>query len=115
MPSGAPQARRIEHRFAGGDANPYLLIAAVLGAAFTGIQDGADPGTAITGNAYDQDLPQTPATWAEAIDQFATDPLTRRIFDQVLIDNMVMTKRQEARLMADLSPVDQTRVYLDTV
>ncbi|MEO9822541.1 MAG: glutamine synthetase family protein [Paracoccaceae bacterium] len=115
VPSGVPQARRIEHRFAGGDANPYLLIAAVLGAAFTGLQDGVVPGPAITGNAYDQDLPQTPETWAKAIDQFDTDPLALRIFGQTLIDNLVLTKRQEIHLMADLSQAEQMRVYLDSV
>ena len=33
IPSGAPMARRIENRVAGGAANPYLLLAAMLGAA----------------------------------------------------------------------------------
>ena len=32
IPGGAPGARRIEHRVAGADANPYLVMAAVLGA-----------------------------------------------------------------------------------
>ena len=33
IPSGAPIARRIEHRVVGDAANPYLLLAAMLGAA----------------------------------------------------------------------------------
>ena len=32
VPAGPPAARRIEHRVAGGDINPYLLVTAVLGA-----------------------------------------------------------------------------------
>ncbi|MGA0923476.1 MAG: glutamine synthetase family protein, partial [Lutimaribacter sp.] len=39
IPSGAPGARRIEHRVAGGDVNPYLHLAAVLGAALSGLED----------------------------------------------------------------------------
>ncbi|MDP4990506.1 MAG: glutamine synthetase, partial [Marivita lacus] len=33
VPSGSASARRIEHRVAGGDVNPYLTLAAILGAA----------------------------------------------------------------------------------
>lgn len=115
VPSGPPQARRIEHRFAGGDVNPYLLIAAVLGGALTGIEDATAPGAPIVGNAYAQDLPQTPTTWDAAIHQFENDPITRRVFSDTLVENFLMTKRQEARKIAPLSDVEQTRVYLDTV
>ncbi|WP_299150374.1 glutamine synthetase family protein [uncultured Tateyamaria sp.] len=115
VPSGPPAARRIEHRLAGGDVNPYLSIAAVLGAALNGIEDATDPPAPITGNAYAQDLPQVPGTWDTAIDAFETSPETARIFDAELIRNMVMTKRQEAREMAALSTDEQTEIYLDTV
>ncbi|WP_299282731.1 glutamine synthetase family protein [uncultured Tateyamaria sp.] len=115
VPSGPPAARRIEHRLAGGDVNPYLSIAAVLGAALNGIEDAAEPPAPITGNAYAQDLPQVPGTWEAAIDAFETSTQTARIFDAELIRNMVMTKRQEAREMAELSTDEQTEIYLDTV
>jgi glutamine synthetase len=115
VPSGPPVARRIEHRLAGGDVNPYLSIAAVLGAAMNGLDDGAEPPAPITGNAYALDLPQVPNTWDSAIDAFETSTQTARIFDGELIRNMVMTKRQEAREMADLSESEQTEIYLDTV
>jgi len=39
IPSGSPVARRIEHRVAGGDVNPYLMLAGILGAAFIGIEN----------------------------------------------------------------------------
>lgn len=115
VPSGAPAARRIEHRVAGGDVNPYLALAAILGAALMGLEDGMDPPAQITGNAYDQDLPQMPGTWAGAIDAFADSPLMARIFPQELIRNFVLTKRQELRDMNDLSKHEQMDLYLDTV
>ncbi len=115
IPSGPPVARRIEHRLAGGDVNPYLSIAAVLGAAINGIEDAIDPPAPITGNAYTQDLPSVPMTWIEAIDVFQVDPETARIFDADLIRNFVMTKRQEAMYMAELSDEEQIEIYLDTV
>ena len=115
VPGGPPAARRIEHRMAGGDINPYLMLAAILGAMANGIEDRATPPAPITGNAYEQDLPQVPSTWDTAIAAFETAPEIARIFPAMLRNNLVMTKRQEARLMATLSPEAQTEIYLDTV
>ncbi|MGY6635075.1 MAG: glutamine synthetase family protein [Alkalilacustris sp.] len=115
VPSGPPVARRIEHRVAGGDINPYLLAAGVLGAALLGMEDGLAPPPPITGNAYVQDLPQLPDSWAGAIDAFATSLLIPRIFPDELIRNLLMTKRQELHYMAELSPDEVIELYLDTV
>jgi len=115
IPGGAPAARRIEHRVAGGDINPYLIFTAILGAAITGIEDGLAPPPPITGNAYEQDLPQLAADWSSAIDLFETDPLIARIFPAGLIRNLVMTKRQELRLLRDIPEEDHWKTYLETV
>ncbi len=115
VPSGAHAARRIEHRQAGGDVNPYLSVAAVLGAALNGIEDAVLPGAPITGNAYQQDLPQVPSDWDTAIDAFESSAEIKRIFAPDLIANYVLTKRQEARYMKDLSPDERTEIYLDAV
>ena len=115
IPGGSPKARRIEHRVAGGDVNPYLMLAAVLGAAINGIEDAIDPPAPITGNAYDLDLAQIPGDWAEAIALFETAPEVARIFDPEIIRNLVLTKRQELAAMQDLSPQEQVEIYLDTV
>lgn len=115
VPSGSPAARRIEHRVAGGDVNPYLMIAAVLGAALTGIEDRIEPPAPITGNAYDLDLPQVPTDWAQAIEIFEKSPIMPRIFSAELIRNLTLTKRQELHYMAELSPREQVEIYLDTV
>ena len=115
VPGGNPAARRVEHRVAGGDVNPYLFLAAVLGSALIGIEDDLTPPPPITGNAYEQDMPQIPDTWAQAIDRFEHSTLARRIFDPLLIGNFVMTKRQELHYMAELTPRQQLDLYLDTV
>jgi glutamine synthetase len=115
IPSGNPVARRIEHRVAGGDVNPYLMLAAILGAGLAGIEGKMAPPAPITGNAYALDLPLLPDTWAEAIDQFEGSETVRGIFPAELIRNLVMTKRQELRYIEELSPEEQTEIYLDTV
>ncbi|UXU74587.1 MULTISPECIES: glutamine synthetase family protein [unclassified Paracoccus (in: a-proteobacteria)] len=115
IPSSGPKARRIEHRVAGGDVNPYLTVAAVLGAALNGLEDKIEPPPPIQGNAYEQGLAQLPATWGEAIDAFAGCAQIKRIFPAHLIENFVMTKRQELRYMAELSDEETVELYLDTV
>ena len=115
VPSGSSAARRIEHRVSGGDINPYLMLAGVLGAALIGIEDKIAPPPAITGNAYALDLPQIPDTWEAAIAAFEHSAIIRRIFPAELIRNLVLTKRQELHYMNELSPTEQVEVYLDTV
>ncbi|MEM6941156.1 MAG: glutamine synthetase family protein [Pseudomonadota bacterium] len=115
VPSGPPAARRIEHRVAGGDVNPYLMMAAILGAAMNGIEDAAAPAAPITGNAYTQGLPQITGDWHAATQLFETDAEVARIFAPELIRNYVLTKRQEQRRMAKLSPAEQVEIYLETV
>jgi len=115
IPGGPHAARRIEHRVPGGDINPYLTFAAILGAAITGIEDAMTPPAPITGNAYEADLPQLAAGWGEAIDLFETDPLIARIFPADLIRNLVMTKRQELVHMAGIDAADHWKTYLETV
>ncbi|MEM6579550.1 MAG: glutamine synthetase family protein [Pseudomonadota bacterium] len=115
IPSGSHKARRIEHRVSGGDVNPYLMMAAILGAAINGIEDAKEPPAPITGNAYEADLPHIPDDWVSAIDTFETDPAVARIFPPDLIRNLVLTKRQEVRYMQELSPAEQVAIYLDTV
>lgn len=115
VPSGSPKARRMEHRVAGGDVNPYLLLTAILGAALIGIEDRLDPPEPITGNAYALDLPQIPDNWEKAISAFENSDIVKRIFSADLIRNFVLTKRQEMFYMNELTPEEQVEIYLDTV
>ena len=115
IPSGSHKARRIEHRVSGGDVNPYLMLAAVLGAAMNGIEDGAEPPAPITGNAYAADLPQIPGDWKSAIDAFENSAEVKRIFAPEMVRNFILTKRQELHYMQELTPQEQVEIYLDTV
>ena len=116
IPGGPPAARRIEHRVAGGDINPYLMLATVLGAALTGIEDDMTPPAPVTGNAYDiADAPHVHRTWRAAIDAFEEDALLRRILPQPLIRNLVMTKRQEMERFAEIPAETHWLTYLEAV
>ncbi|NIM27761.1 MAG: glutamine synthetase [Gammaproteobacteria bacterium] len=63
LPIGDGQNRRLEHRVAGAEANPYLVMAAVLAGVHYGLVHALDPGDKHAGNAgaeVDANLPLTP-------------------------------------------------------
>ena len=72
IPESPSAARRIEHRVAAADANPYLVLAAVLAGVWHGIENTLSPPNPIEGNAWDQeiDAPALPTTMDEAISVF---------------------------------------------
>ncbi|ESR23689.1 glutamine synthetase family protein [Lutibaculum baratangense] len=55
VPISKPEANRLEHRIAGADANPYLVLAAVLSGMLHGMEEKLDPPAAVEGNAYEGD------------------------------------------------------------
>ena len=116
IPAGAPGARRIEHRVAGGDVNPYLMLAAILGAALDGITQALEPPAPITGNAYAvDDLPQIPDSWEGAIEAMEHSKIVPRFLHPELIKNLVSTKRQELHYIGELTETERVELYLDTV
>jgi glutamine synthetase len=70
IPAGAAHAQRIEHRVAGADANPYLVMAAVLAGMHHGLERRLDPGPPTEGNAYAQPGESLPSNWIDALRAF---------------------------------------------
>ena len=69
IPAGDIKARRIEHRPAGVDANPYLVAATVLAGIRHGMAEQIDPGAETTGNGYeDSGTSKIPTDWKSAIE-----------------------------------------------
>jgi glutamine synthetase len=71
-----PDSARIELRGGDGSANPYLAIAAALGAGIDGIKRSADPGS-IGG----QGRSPLPPTLLHAVDEFEGDPVVAGVLD----------------------------------
>ena len=76
LPAAPEDARRIEHRVAGADANPYLVAAMILGAMLDGMKHGLSAQPKLEGNAYDENtanrgdrLPETPLAALAAYQQ----------------------------------------------
>lgn len=69
IPIGSEQNRRIEHRVSGADANPYLVMAAVLAGLHHGISQQLQPSAAATGNAGSAIDVMLPLTLWQALDR----------------------------------------------
>ncbi len=85
IPSGPNAARRIEHRVAGADANPYLLLAILLAGIEHGLAGELTPPAPVTGNAYEQFAPSLTNSWCRALELLdACDPLREALGEEFL-------------------------------
>ena len=115
IPGGPRAATRIEHRVAGGDANPYLMFAAIFGAAFEGIEANAKPPTPITGNAYTQPavMPGLLPDLTAAINGL-DNPLLTKFMPAMILENLAATKTQECGLFEKMSDHEALLALIDT-
>ncbi len=66
IPANDGPDMRIEHRLAGADANPYLLVGALLAGIHHGLSTKIEPPPPVEGNAYLQTDTELPRTWEQA-------------------------------------------------
>lgn len=69
IPAGGGPARRIEHRIAGAEANPYLVMATVLAGMHHGLSHRLTPTPPSTGNAGEEADPAMPLKLWQALDR----------------------------------------------
>jgi glutamine synthetase len=67
IPIGPADARRVEHRISGADANPYLVLAAVLAGVHHGLEMKLDPGLPAHGNVSREPDPAIALTLDDAL------------------------------------------------
>lgn len=98
VPASSPEAARIEHRIAGADANPYLVLTGVLAGMLEGLRTKSDPPPPVVGNAYEKTHKQLTPWMDEAIDAFAA---SERMKDAVGADmHKVLTEIKKEELTA---------------
>ncbi len=95
VPAGRHAARRLEHRVAGADANPYLLFAVLLSAMLDGIEQNLSPGKPISGDGYAQEVTILPAYMPDAVKLFSESDFIRNSLGDELQRIYTLTKQQE--------------------
>lgn len=116
IPAGDIRARRVEHRPAGVDANPYLVAATVLAGIRKGLAERIDPGPEVTGNGYDVETGIVmPDDWRSAIRAAQGSAFLREALGEDMHRTFTAVKAAEyARVMRTVSEVDFD-LYLYTV
>lgn len=95
VPAGPSKARRFEHRVAGADANPYLVLAALLAGVHHGITRKVEPGPAWGGSACDEMDPDLPFDFREALARLGGSTLLKSYLGEEYVDLYCETKRIE--------------------
>nr|WP_210272630.1 glutamine synthetase family protein [Chthonobacter rhizosphaerae] len=109
VPMSEPAARRIEHRVAGADANPYLVLAAVLNGMADGLEREAAAPPPCDRNGYAASDPQLPSTMDEAIRLFERSDFVRRAFGVEYRKLFAALKRAELKAFAEeITPLERS-------
>ncbi len=95
IPSGSNDARRIEHRVAGADVNPYLLLAVLLASLEHGIGRQLVPPAPVEGNAYAQFEPTLTNSWHQALDLLEANAPLKGALGSEFIHVFVANRRGE--------------------
>jgi glutamine synthetase len=80
---GHGESFRIENRLPGADVNPYLAMAATIGAGLWGIENKVDCGAPFAGDAYQSAaIERVPRTMEEAIREFEKSQIAQSAFSE---------------------------------
>ncbi len=94
IPPSDPANRRLEHRLPGGDANPYLALALMVGTGLIGMQQQLKP-SAAHGSGTPPPTAPLPPNLDEALVALENCPLLGEVFGAGFIGLYAMVKRHE--------------------
>lgn len=97
---GTPKSQRLEYRIAAADANPYVILAAVIASGLWGIEHQAEIQSMVQGNAYDQTFPaslQLAATLWEAAQRLRASTAAIDHFGAAFVEHFAASREWEER------------------
>ena len=112
VPVGPEASRRIEHRAAGADANPYLVLAAVLAGIHYGIETRADPGPPAIGNVSREFDDALPLAIDEALEKRGGASVLPRYLGEETVALYRESKRLELERFRRIVPAHEYEWYL---
>jgi len=97
---GTDKSQRIEFRLGSADANPYIALAACLGAGLYGIEHELEPDPMVVGNAYEQRHPANqmlPRNIIDAASALYGSVVARELFGNEFVEHYAATREWEGR------------------
>jgi glutamine synthetase len=106
VPSSGPAARRIEHRVAGADASPHLVLATILAAALHGITHRLSATSQVTGKVRggSADFPKGLLAALDRLEKSAT--LAEYLPEKYLKLYSELKQKEHAALTAEVFPIE---------
>ncbi len=95
VPNDAGQNRRLEHRIAGADANPYLVLAAILAGVMSGLDNQLTPQAPLIGSDYQPEDRRMDADWQRTLQGFEGGTVLSPLFGPRFTKVFSACKRQE--------------------
>jgi glutamine synthetase len=112
IPVSPGEARRVEHRVAGADANPYFALAAVLAGLHHGLTNRLDPGPAAIGNVSREPDRALPVTLDDALARLKAGTVLASYLGEETTALYGETKRLEAQRFAKIVSPAEYEWYL---
>lgn len=107
IPGGEASARRLEHRISGADANPYLVLAALLHGMAEGLERGLRPPEPVKGSAYALSAGPLPVDMREAITNLRRSAFAAESFGADYVDLFTKVKAAEfQRFQREITPLE---------
>jgi glutamine synthetase len=111
-PVAGPEARRVENRVIGADANPYVALAATLACGYLGIKNKIEPSAECKGDAYLGEY-QLPRSLGEALDLLRADKELAEVLGEAFVTVYTEVKEIEyAEFMTVISPWEREHLLL---
>ena len=111
-PIASPEARRVENRVIGADANPYLAMAMTLACGYLGLKNQIKPKPEMKGDAY-LSAYALPRSLGEALDWLRRDSDLHAVLGQEFITVYTEIKELEfAEFMKVISPWEREHLLL---
>lgn len=96
IPESDANNLRFEHRTSGADANPYLVMAAVVAGVHHGLKNKIDPGVMVEQGAHIVPKLKIPNRWEAAIDKFSRSKVLPEYLGKDYCKYYAMNRRAEA-------------------
>jgi glutamine synthetase len=113
VPISSPQARRIENRVVGADANPYLAIAACLATGYLGMMQQIRPREAVQSDSYDRGR-ELPYGLLEAIEELkGCEPLQEVLGKRFCRLYSAVKQQEYEEFMRVISPWEREHLLLN--
>jgi glutamine synthetase len=115
IPLSSAANRRVEHRVAGADSNPFLVVASILAGLHHGITNKSEPGKMVQQGDQIEHVETLPLRWALALDCFDAGKILPAYLGQDYHQLFSMCRREEEGRFNAVIPDKDFQWYLRAV